>query len=197
MPNPSKNETKEPLSYEAYYKYQNLNRLMRYLSISLGLLESYQRIGKGFRFDAFEPVHYFFCVHFFLQCTKSYGAKCAFKNVCALSSATLCSRRICWARTCLNAPRKSNKTRRLQLGISQIRVITKKMIVITRSCSTRRNGATYSRACSISQVASSSAASEARSDTLNSAPLRSSSYVKFKDSSLRCALMPFKLGKNH
>lgn len=44
------------LPYDAYYKYQNLNRLMRYLAMTLGLLESYRRVGDGFRFDAFEPV---------------------------------------------------------------------------------------------------------------------------------------------
>lgn len=50
------NTEKKFLPYEAYFKYQSLNRLMRYLAMSLGLLESYQRIGEGFRFDAFEPV---------------------------------------------------------------------------------------------------------------------------------------------
>ena len=44
------------LPYEAYYKYYSLNRLMRYLAMSLGLLKSYSLVGEGFRFDAFEPV---------------------------------------------------------------------------------------------------------------------------------------------
>ena len=44
------------LPYEAYYKYYSMNRLMRYLAMSLGLLKSYKLVGEGFRFDAFEPV---------------------------------------------------------------------------------------------------------------------------------------------
>ena len=44
------------LPYEAYYKYYSLNRLMRYLAISFGLLKSYILVGEGFRFDAFQPV---------------------------------------------------------------------------------------------------------------------------------------------
>ena len=44
------------LPYEAYYKYYSMNRLMRYLVMSLVLLKSYKLVGEGFRFDAFEPV---------------------------------------------------------------------------------------------------------------------------------------------